>query len=174
MLIFASLLALFALLLQEAGLPAIPLNVFTPWLALITLFYPLQKDFWKPLVLAAISGVFLDLLSDHPIGVYACSYTLTSALLFRYRNHFLYNQPLHLSFCTLITSLSSYLLQTFFLFLFDRRMAIPGIWIFANGIGGALFDGLYALIWFSAPFFLYAKISRIWVLYCLKKKHFPT
>src|SRR3990167_4201792 len=86
MLALAFFLASIAFFLQGMGLPGLPMNAFAPWIALTTLSYPFKKEFWKPLALCVLSGVFVDLFSDYPFGVHACSYMFASFLLLRYRN----------------------------------------------------------------------------------------
>src|SRR3990167_8110273 len=156
------LLSSIVFFLQGMGLPGIPLNAFTPWIAFNTL---IRKECWKALALAAFSGVFIDLFSDHPFGVHACSYTLASFFLFRYRNRFLYREPVHFALFTTCISFIASLLHAFFLFLFDRRIAIPGEWILCSGFIVSLIDGIYALIWFSGPIYLWFKWCHVWGLF---------
>lgn len=170
MLIFSFFLALIALFLRGVCFPSIPFNPFIPWIAIVVLSYQFQKDLWKPFILCMTAGVLLDLFCNHPIGVYACSYSLVAAPLLCYRNRFLYDSPIHLSLCTSFISFAASLLQVFFLFLFDRKVAIPGTWILANGLGVSLIDGAYSLIWFSGPLYLFFKMRRGWILFRLKRK----
>jgi len=170
MLIFAFCLATVALFFQSVCLTGIPMNAYAPWIAFVTLSNPLQKDFWRPLWLSAAAGIVADLLSDHPLGLHPIAYSLTSLLLFRFRNRFFYDRPLHLALFATLASFTSSLLQIFFLFLFDRGISSTGKWMVADWIGRSLFDGIYALIWFSGPLYLWSKTKRIWVVFWLKRK----
>lgn len=171
MLIFSFFLASTVLFLQGVNLPPIPINPFAPWIALAVLRYRHANDFIKPLGASACAGFLVDLLSDHPVGLYPISYTLAATILFRFRNRFLYDQPLHLAVFSSFSSLVSTLLQLFFLFLFDRRVPISGQWVFLDWLGMSFVDGIYAFVWFAGPLFLLAKARRMWVLFWLKKKH---
>jgi rod shape-determining protein MreD len=173
MLIFTFALATAVLFLQGVDLPGIPMNAYVPWIALAVLSHPLRKDLFKPLAGAAAAGLLVDLFSDCPLGLYPISYTLATAILFRFRNRFLYERPLHLAVFASFSSLLSSILQLFFLFLFDRRAPIAGQWIAVGWLTAALIDGLYAFIGFSGPLYLWAKARRNWVLLWIKRKHSP-
>ena len=171
MLIFTFALATTVLFLQGVDLPGIPMNAYVPWIALIILRHPSKKDLFKPLAGAAIAGLIVDLLSDYPLGLYPISYTLATAILFRFRNRFLYDRPLHLAVFSSFASLVSSILQIFFLFLFDRRVPISGQWFIFDWAATSLIDGIYSFIWFSGPLYLWVKARRNWVLFWLKKNH---
>ncbi|MBI5273342.1 MAG: rod shape-determining protein MreD [Chlamydiia bacterium] len=163
-----------ALFMQSSALPALPFHAYHPWIALITLYYPAQKDLWKPLWFAALCGLLPDLLSNHPMGLHPITYTLASALLLRFRNHLLYRQPLHLLVFTTLMALVILSLQTFFLFLFDKRIAFTGKWTLIEWAALALFDGLYALVGFSLPLALGLKLHHAWTLFWLKRNNSTT
>lgn len=166
MLTIAFFLALTALLLQGVLIPKLTLLAFAPFLAIAIL----KRPWIRALSLSALSGCLLDLLSDDPMGLHALNYTLITALLFRFRKHFLYDQPLHLSLFTALISFLSTLLQLVLLFLFDRRVPFSGGWIVADLIGMPVIDALYAFVWFTAPLSLCEWARRLWKLYWLKKK----
>ena len=172
MLIFAFALGTIALLFQSALFPHFTLLAYAPWIALATLFCPVPKSLW----LSAAAGAAIDLLSDDPIGLHALNYAATAALLFRYRKHFLHDNPLHLGLFTLLVSFTSTLLQLFLLFLFDRRVPFAGEWIFVDLVAMPIADAIYALIWFAAPLVLYTKLRRHGSMYWrhLKANLFPT
>lgn len=155
--------------LQGAEAPPLQLHAFIPWLALAALRYPLQKDFIKSLTGAAMVGLFVDLFSNDPIGLYAISYTLTTAILFQFRNRLDDQRPLHLAAFSAFTSLICSLLQLFFLFLFDRRVPISGQWILIDWFALSIIDGIYGFLWYSGPVFLWYKVRRTWMLFWLKK-----
>ena len=170
MLIFTFALATAVLFLQGVDLPGVPLNAYIPWIALAALRHPSQKDFFKLLAKAAGAGILVDLLSDFPFGLYPISYALTAAILFRFRNRFLYDRPLHLAVFASSASSIAFLIQIFFLFLFDRRVPLSGQWLVIDIFVTSLIDGVYAFIWFSGPIYLWIKARRYWVLFWLRKK----
>lgn len=174
MLIFFFAIATALLFLQGVNLPGLPMNPYVPWIALAVLRHPSKKDFFKPLGGAAAAGVLVDLLSDFPFGLYPISYTLATAILFRFRNQFLYDRPIHLtvfaSFASLLISFS----QIFCLFLFDRRVPISGQWAIVDWLATSLVDGTYAFVLFSGLLYLWVKVRRYWILFWLKKKHSHT
>jgi rod shape-determining protein MreD len=167
MLAFAFLLASVALVLQGAVLPRLGLLAFAPFLALAIMRSKRPRALW--LCLAA--GAVIDLLCDDPMGLHALNYTLIAALLFPFKKHFSYDQPLHLSVFTGLISVLSTLLQLVLLFLFDRRVPFGGRWIFADLVGMPVIDALYAFVWFAAPLALFDKLRRMWVLFWLKRKN---
>jgi len=166
MLIFSFLLGTIALLLQCVLLPRLSILAFAPWIALLCMRCPLDRTLW----LSALAGAMVDLISDDPMGLHALNYVLTAALLYRFRNHFLFDQPLHLSLFSGLVSGVSTLLQLALLFLFDRRVPFGGRWVLADLVGMPVIDALYAFVWFAAPLALFAWLRRYWVHYWLKRK----
>ena len=171
MMILFFVLASAVLFLQGVDIPGISINAYIPWIALLILRE--QKSFLKPLFGAASCGILLDLLSDSPFGLYPISYTATTALFFRFRNHFHYGEPLQLALFSSGFSLFASISGGFILFLFDRRVPVSGEWMLINWLIASLIDGVYSLLWFSGPLYLWIKLSRYWTLFWLKKKHSP-
>jgi rod shape-determining protein MreD len=167
MLIVAFILAMLAVALQGLLIPRLAILAFAPFLALAILRCQQKRALW----LGALSGALIDLLSDDPMGLHALNYTVIAALLFPFRKHFLYDQPLHLSLFTGLISILSTILQLFLLFLFDRRVPFEGKWIFADLVGMPVIDALYAFTWFAAPLSFFDKLRRMWVLFWLKRKN---
>lgn len=172
-LIFGFILSSIMLLVQTVIFPGVSFLPFAPWIALVILKASKSSELPRTLWLTSLAGVFTDLFSDHPIGLYAIVYCLSSLFLFRIRTHFLHEKILHLSIFTMLISFVSTQLQLFFLFLFDRRVPITGKWAISDWFGMPLVDGLFACIWFAGPLFLLSKANRIWVLFWLKKKFSP-
>jgi rod shape-determining protein MreD len=166
MLLLAFFLATLALLLQMVVLPQISILSYAPFLALSMMRCELKKALW----LSALAGMVVDLFSDDPIGLHALNYTLVTGLLFKIKNHFMDDQPLHLSLYTMLISSLSTLLQILLLFLFDRRIPFDRLWILTDLIGMPVADGFYAFIWFATPLFLFDKMKKVWMLFWLKKK----
>lgn len=171
MLLFAFALGTAALILQSVLFSHFTFLAYAPWIALVSLCCPLSKTLW----LVAAAGAVIDLLSDDPMGIHALNYVAVVALLFRFKKHFLYDNPLHLSLYTALVSLVSTLLQLFLLFLFDRRVPFAGKWVFVDLLGMPIVDAIYALIWFSAPLALWTKLRRNGGFYWrhLKRNLFP-
>jgi cell shape-determining protein MreD len=167
MLILTFVLASAILFLQGVDIPGISINAYIPWIALLILR---QKNFLKPLFGAASCGILLDLLSDSPFGLYPICYTATTALFFRFRNRFHYDQPLQLVLFSALLSLFTSMSGDFILFLFDRRVPISGEWMLINWLIASLIDGIYSLLSVSGPLYLWTKLSRYWTLFWLKKK----
>ncbi len=123
---------------------------------------------------AAFLGGIIDLLSDDPMGVHSLNYAIVTALLHRFRRHFLWDTPLHFSLFTGAFSAVSTFLQLLLLFLFDRRVPFDGKWILTDLIGMPIVDAFVALIAFSLPLLVFEKLRRLWVLFWLKRKtHSP-
>ena len=161
MLIFFFIFALFVLILQGGGVFFVPFHAFLPWVCLCILKKPGQGLF-----MAALAGAMIDLLSDCPFGVYPISYTLTAAILLRFRLRFLYTNPLHFTVFNVFGSLVASVLELFFLFLFDRRVPISGQWILC-GVG--IMDGLYAFV-ISGLIYLWIRGFKIWQIWIKKWK----
>lgn len=140
---------------------------YAPWIALVLMKCPLPKALW----LSAISGVFLDLLSDHPIGLQAVNYAVTAAVLARFAKQFSIESPFHLALYSAAISFVSTWLHLFLLFLFDRRVPFAGKWAFGDFLGMPILDGVYALLWFALPLFLATHLRRYWMVFWLKRKN---
>lgn len=168
MLIIAFLLGTITLFLQSILFPHFVLLAFAPWIALVVLYCPSPKC----LYLACLSGIFIDLITDDPMGIHALNYTIIAWFLMRYKRYFLYDQPFHLSLFTLLVSFCSTLLQLFLLFLFDRRIPFAGQWAFGDLVFMPVADAIYAFLWFAWPLRLINHGSTYWLN--IKKKLFPT
>ena len=172
MLILTFCLCMTALILQSVLCPPFTLLAFVPWIAFSSLYCSPIKALW----LSCIAGAILDLLSEDPMGVHALNYCLTTWILLRWRNHFLYSDPLHLSLVSCAASFISTSLQWPLLFLFDRRVPFAGKWLFSDFLCMPIVDGLYALIWIAAPLLFYSKLQRHGSLSWqhIKQRLFPT
>jgi hypothetical protein len=93
--------------------------------------------------------------------------------LWKIRKAFDPENSLHLSLLTLIGSSLSTGLQMILLFLFDRRIPFNGKWILTDLIGMPVIDAVYAFVWIAAPISLFKYLSRIWMVFWLKK-HNPS
>lgn len=162
MLILSFFLACIALVLQSTSILLLPIHPFLPWIALTILRKPTEKKIYKPLWLSNGAGIISDLLSNHPLGLHPIVYTMTAFILWQFRNRFLYQRPLHLGLFTLLASLITSILHLFFLFLFDLPLKASPLWIGSDIAAMAIFDGIYALAWFSLPLFTAEKLKISW------------
>lgn len=171
MLPFAFLLGAIALFIQTILFSHFVLIVFAPWIALCVL----KESGIKPLYLSFCAGVFMDLLSDDPMGLHALNYTITALFLFRYRFFFSLESPFHFALFTALAGFSSTLLQLFLLFLFDRRVPFTGEWALADLFIMPFADAVYALLWFFYPLKAFQKMSRIGGVYWrkIRERLFP-
>ena len=166
MLAVGFLFCLLVHLFQGVLFPGISLLSFSPFFALCCMKTTLKSTLW----LAALAGFCIDLLSDDPMGLHSLNYTMTAAFFYSLRWRFSSEEPLHLGVYTLLISSSSTLLQLILLFLFDRRVPVNGKWIWIDLICMPLLDGLYALVFFSAPRLFWKQMRYQWLIYCLRTK----
>lgn len=167
MLILAFFLALLATIFQGILIPQIQILPFVPFLSLVLMKCKPHNSLW----IAALTGAFIDTLSDDPMGLHALNYVIVVGLFTRFRNYFSFEKPLHLSLFSFCISFSSISLQLLLLFLFDRRIPFGGKWTFVELIGMSLIDTLYAFIWFAVPITLTTKLRQMCVLFWLQRKN---
>ena len=154
MIFFAFLLATTLFILQTIPSLYLPFQAYIQWIT----FYVLKSFGRKALFTIAIVGAALDLLSDHPFGVYPISYIATAFFLSHYRFRFSALDPLHLALGSSIASFFSSMCQLFLLFLLsDKKVSWGGSIVLVDLFGRALFDGLCAFLWFFLPLTLFIK-----------------
>lgn len=153
MMILAFGAATFILICQSILFPSFGLFPYAPFLALAILTRPFAKALWC----AVGSALVLDLLSGEPHGIFLLTHCSVTLVCFRYKKHFLFQNPLHLSLFTIFISFASTLITLFFLFLFDRRVPFSGKWVFVDLLVMPMADGVYSLIGFSLPISLYTQ-----------------
>lgn len=152
--------------LQATIYSGLPILVFAPFLALASLD---SRPSWHALFWSAGAGLVVDLLSSDPLGLHALTYTLSCLTAGRLRHRFSSETPMQFAVYTSLISYIATLIQMTLLFLFDRRAPFPGKWFFSEGLGLALIDGAYALMWIAGPFALYRFAHKWWTLHWLKK-----
>lgn len=165
----AFLLGLFALIFQSAAMPSLQFMAFGPFLVLAIVYSSFVQALW----LGCLSGTIIDLFSSTHMGSYALCYTLTVALLYKQKRNFIDEKPLNLALFTAVISLTSTILLTLLLFVFDRSSAFSGKWAFLDAWVMCFFDAIYALVWFYCPFILYKAAKRqirIWKIR-YKRRH---
>lgn len=151
--------------LQATIYSELPVLVFAPFLALASL----DAKLGSALLWSAGAGFAVDLLSSDLLGLHALTYTLTCLAAGRFRHRFSSEAPTQFAMYTALLSYVATLIQLSLLFLFDRRAPFPGKWFFSEGLGLALIDGAYALMWVAGPFALYRLAHKWWILHWLKK-----
>ncbi len=150
------LLATFSALFLSSILPGFKLIYYSPFLVILFFNTTYPKTLW----LASLAGLTIDLLSSTTFGINAINYTLTAALLYRFKQFF-NDKPINLSIFTLIVSVVYSILQILLLFIFDKGILISWGWIVTDLLFMPLLDALYAFIWFSCPIILYEKTKKI-------------
>ncbi len=158
---FCSLMAVF----QSALWPSVGILSYAPFLALTCM----RTSFLTSLWVAALVGLFSDLLSADPFGIYALSLTLTSASAYRFRNRFFQGEPLQLCIFTGIISFLFTPLHVFILFLFDRRAPFSGKWSFLDFFTMPFLDAAYAFFWLVGPLLLFEWAKRQWKHWTLRR-----
>ena len=166
MLIFAFLLSSIYLIVLSLLLN-LKIMAFAPFISLALLKTPFHQGLW----LSCLAGSLMDLISSDPMGLHALNYTLCFLLLSKLKKHLLFEDPLHLSLLTLLFSCCSTFFQLFLLFLFDRRIPFQGQWVLVDIFLAPLLDGLFALIWFTAPLLAFSRLKRKWDLFWIKRQN---
>lgn len=162
-------LALTATVCTSVFFPHFKLHTFAPFLALLYARCSRMSSLW----ISSLCGLIVDLLiSESRFGMYACSFTSATLLLYGQKKHFS-DKPLALSLFTFQISLvitSVLFLFSYSLFKLDLR------WIFSDFILMSFFDSVYAALWFSAPLLAFESLRKMdlrkWIaLLALKKKN---
>ena len=166
MLTAAFILACVVLWLKSAYFTALPLLPFVPFIALASL----KKTLDSALLLAALSGLILDLLSSDPFGIHALASCLTLLALQRMRKLFSSENFNQFGVYSALVSAVFTLIHFLLLFLFDRRLPFCGLWWIADWTLFPLADALYAIGCFYGPFLLFCTIRKHWIVFWLKKK----
>jgi len=157
---FSFLLSLMALIIQMHM--HFPILAFVPFLAVVSLL----AKFSNAILLAALAGFCLDLVSSDPFGIHALNYSLCVLALYRYRTLFSATIPLQFSIYTAVFSSVSTILQIGLLFLFDSEPKFLGRWWL---VCLPCIDAVYALIWFAGPLALVRMGRRMWSIFWLKR-----
>lgn len=149
---------LFLTILTPVIVPQARLMFFVPFL--IILFY--QKSLPVSLWLSFLCGLIIDLLSaQSPFGFNACSYTLTTATIYRQKRNFFSD---HLSTLPIMTFLFSFLTTIFeiiILSIFGFHASIGFQWIISDLLLMPCFDALFAFLGFILiPLSLQKKSKR--------------
>jgi rod shape-determining protein MreD len=156
-LLFPFFLALIASFGSTVFFPHTRLHTFAPFLALLYSRCSRLSSLW----IGSLCGLCLDALGSEALfGLHSLSFAVATLLLYRQKKHFYSDKPLALSLFTFQISL----IITSVLFLFTcMSSSSPRLhlkWLLSDFLVMSFFDSIYALLWFSIPMLLYARLSR--------------
>ncbi len=151
-------LALFTAIFGAIFFPLLPLQPFTPLLAIT--YYTSSLE--TALFFAALCGCLTDLVSsEFQFGLYTANFILTTCLLYPFKNHFFEDNPLSFSLFTGSISACITVIQTIIAYLFDRGIHVSFSSFFGDLIFISTLDALYAFFWFTSPIKLYSRLKGI-------------
>ena len=134
----------------------IKLITFAPMLAIV---YQ-RKSFIVTLWISLFCGLIADTVSSqYAFGLYGACYMMTSALCYHLKKHFFEEKPSAISFYSGIISSIFSLILIIITYIFQRQVSITLELILSDCLISAIFDALYALIWFTIPMQTYAYID---------------
>ncbi|MEN9654933.1 MAG: putative mreD [Chlamydiota bacterium] len=168
----AACVTLTAILIQAVATFSFTLLPHMGWMAYVCLTGSFRGALWASMLM----GVFLDLLSEDPIGVHALNATLVTLILYRHRRLFTWDRPFHFAIYTSLGSFLYTLMQLFLSFLFDRRNPFEGQWILGDLFVMPLADGVYSAVCLLGAVVVFQKIYDWGHLHWhrVQKKLFPT
>ena len=137
--------------------PGLHLLYFAPFIC--SVYY--SKSYSSALWVSLFCGLVLDLLSA-PLrfGLHALNFTLTSAFLYSWKQHFFEDQPTTLPILTFLFSVVSTLIQIVLLYTFESRVALSLQWVITDLVAMPGTDALYAFICFSLPKLIWGKAPK--------------
>ena len=145
------------MLIIPATLPSARLFFLAPFLIIMYYQKPLLTCLWASL----LCGLMIDLLSSYErLGICAANYTLTTFILYRFREHFFSDSLSTLPLMTVFFALISTFVQLNFIFVFDQPVAITYVWFWHDLVLMPLADAFYAFAVFILPFLLFSKPRR--------------
>lgn len=148
--------------------PTLRLFYFAPFIACSVY----QTSFLGLLYRAFFAGLTLDLFSSSTVfGITGLNYGVVAAALFLLRRHFFEDKFSTLPIMTFLFSFISTLLYAFFCVSIGGRISLSWKWAYTDLLIMPLFDGLYALVCFVLPAFVYKKISRLKIYDYFRKSH---
>lgn len=156
-LLFPFLLTLFLVLAAPLLLPNFRIAFFIPFLIIVIY----QKSLISTLWISCFCGLVLDLISSEThFGLYACSYTLTTGMLYKQRDHFFADSISTLSLMTFFFSVLSTLILCVMMSLFRQESILSIQWVLVDLLFLPLMDSFYAFAIFVFPFYLFGKPIR--------------
>lgn len=150
------LITLLLLLIGPRLFPNLPLAYVIPFLVIILY----KKNFMISLWISCFVGLALDLISSANLfGLYACSYTLTTALLYKQRYHFFADSLSTLPLMTFFYSVLSTLILNIIMFGFEQNILSVSLLI-TDFLFLPFLDATYAFIVYVLPGYLLGKPIR--------------
>lgn len=138
--------------------PKFPLLYFAPYLVLTYYKHPRYSVLWH----AFGCGLLIDLFSSSTFfGMTGINYCITSMLLYGQTRNFFEDKMFTLFLMTTLFSLSSTLIALFLSLFLDQNFFLSFGWLFSELMCLPLCDGAYALLFFSLPFQLTRRLSKI-------------
>jgi hypothetical protein len=140
--------AVVALLIFPLIWPGLNLAFFVP--CIVIAYY--KRTFIASLRLSLACGLFLDLLSSHEhLGIYATSYCIATALLYRARLQFFADSLSTLPLMTFFFSTIATAVQILLLHIFEKGFALSFAWVVTDLCLLPVCDAIYSFVWFALP-----------------------
>ena len=137
-----------SLIATPALLPQWHLLFFAPFLVIASY----QKSFSTCLWFAFFCGLFLDLLSSNIyLGLHACCFGLTIAILYPQRRHFFADSISTLPILTFYFSLLSTLISAILFYCIESKNVFSWPWMWTDVIVMPMIDAFYAFCCFILP-----------------------
>lgn len=154
----AFLLSLSPLLFLPIFLPTLRLNFFAPYIVICCY----QCSFFKTLWQAVLCGFVIDILSSHPLfGLSALNNCLAVSLIYFQNRNFFEDRPSTLPLMTFFFSLLSSGTYAILLGLTGQNFSYSWHWVLTDLLLMPLLDAAFAFLWYSLPFQLYHRVSRL-------------
>ena len=136
-----------------------PISViaFAPFLVISYYRYSFFGSLW----VSAGCGLIVDVLASTPFGMNAMNYCGVTCFLFRYRIYFV-NTPIGMAALTFVFSILSSVATTVLSSFIAISFPFSLMGILTDFFLMSLLDGVYSLVCFSFPLFLYRLIRRQW------------
>lgn len=157
--IFSFLIALFFTIFFSSFFPGYKPVFFAPFLAIS--FFSLS--FTSTLWLACFSGIAVDLFASTHFGIHALISTICVLIYYRQKTFFK-ETPINIAIFSALISAGYILLNFLFIFIFDKGLKISLLWFFTDVVLSSVFDGIYALIFFSTPLYIVAWLKKRYAL----------
>lgn len=154
-----------AAIFQSAFFPRIGLLAYAPFLAIACMRTSLTQTLW----LALFSGLFLDLLTSTPFGLYAANFFSCTLLAQYFKKHFFREEFTQICFLSALISFFFTPLYLLFFFLLDQKMPFDWQELLFDLLAMPLCDALYAFLFFIGPLFIYDNITKQWKLWRLQR-----
>ncbi len=159
-------ISLICFFILPAFLPLPHLTFFAPFLVIVYYKRSLLVSLWW----SFFCGLLVDLLAaSTPIGFYALTYCLTTALLYAQRRHFFADNLSTLPLLTFFFAILSTLFHLILMYVFEQPIKITPLWLMTDLILMPAGDAFYALVVFLLPSLLFGKAPRKGKDYFLQK-----